>query len=296
MQKMLSGIYPPIVTPFTADEDVDYEALRFNIKRWNETGLSGYVALGSNGEGVYLSYEEKLRVIQTVAESRAEGKKLIAGTGCESTRETVRLSREAASIGVDGLLLVNPSYYGNAMTSSALFHHYTRIAESVELPLLLYNVPKFTGRNMDPDLVSRLSEHPNIVGIKDSSGNLAQLGEIISRTPRDFSVLVGTAGVLSSAMTLGAAGGILALANIAPDHSLEIVSLVRAGRHKEAAELQLRMIPVNKAVTDTFGIPGLKCALDHLEYRGGYPRLPLQPLNKEGEKALVRVLHKARLL
>lgn len=296
MEKLFTGIYPPIITPFTADGNVDYEAIKFNIKKWNESKLSGYIVLGSNGEYIYLDYEEKLKIIRLVVENAADGKKVVAGTGCESTKETIKLSREAGVLGVNGVLVINPFYYGGAMTGSILLNHYRQVADNIEVPLLLYNVPKFTGLNMDAGLVAQLSEHPNIVGIKDSTGNVAQLGEIISQTGEDFNVLVGTASVLSSAIALGAVGGILALANIAPDHSVKIMKLVKAGKYEQARQLQLRMIPVNKVVTATYGIAGLKCALNHLGYRGGFPRLPLKPLDKEKEIALLDILQKGGLL
>lgn len=294
---LLQGIYPPLVTPFQENGDLDCKALQNNILAYNKTRLAGYVALGSNGEYVFLTREERLQVVDAVLQARDKNKKVLAGTGCESLNETIDFSLEVQRMGVDGLLVVTPNYYKGGMTDDVLEKYYEELANNVEIPVLLYNVSKYTGVNISPSLAARLAKHPNIVGLKDSSGNIAQLSEIIALTAKDdFCVLVGTASVLSSALNLGALGGVLALANIAPTHMVQIMDDLNEGEHERAQELQLQMIPVNKAITATYGIPGLKFALDALGYHGGYPRLPLQSITSEERAVITEILERAELL
>ena len=197
----LNGIFPPIPTPFI-NEKVAYDKLAANIERWNPTGLKGFVVLGSNGEYNALSEEEKRAVVDTVVQSAADEMLVIAGTGCESTVETVRLTEDCAKLGADAALVVTPHYYGGRMNEAALINYYSTVADQSPIPILLYNVPKFTHINMAANLIARLSEHPNIIGLKDSAGNVIQLGEIINAVAKDFNVLVGTAGVLYSGLTI----------------------------------------------------------------------------------------------
>jgi 4-hydroxy-2-oxoglutarate aldolase len=291
----LNGIFPPIPTPFI-NEKVAYDKLADNIERWNPAGLKGYVVLGSNGEYVSLSEEEKRAVVDSVVQSAANDMLVIAGTGCESTAETVRLTKDCAKLGAHAALVVTPHYYGGRMNDVALIQYFSTVADQSPIPILLYNVPKFTHINMAADLVARLSEHPNIIGLKDSSGNIIQLGEILNAVARDFFVLVGTAGVLFSGLTLGCVGGINALANVAPKQCVSILERVKAGDLDAARDLQLKMLPVNQAVTSVYGVPGLKAAMDILGYFGGDPRLPLLP-SSEGQKSEIEtILKQADLL
>ena len=291
----LHGIFPPIPTPFV-DGKVAYDKLAANIASWNKTGLKGYVAFGSNGEYVYLSEAEKLEVVRTVVQTAGPGMKVIAGTGCESTWQTIKLTNECAKLGAHAALVVTPFYYGGRMNEAALYKHFTEVADQAAIPILIYNVTKFTNINTSVGLVARLSRHPNIIGIKDSNGNVSSLGEMVATAEKDFSVLVGTAGALFGALTLGAVGGVLALANVAPEACVQIHRLVSQGRIEPARELQLRMLPVNTAVTATYGVPGLKAALDMLGYFGGDPRLPLLPASEKERGEIREILKKAGLL
>jgi 4-hydroxy-2-oxoglutarate aldolase len=291
----LRGIFPPIPTPF-ADGKVAYDQLADNIARWNKTGLKGYVAFGSNGEYVYLSEEEKLEVVKTVVQSAAPAMKVIAGTGCESTRQTIQLTNACARLGAHAALVVTPFYYGARMNEAALWRHFTTVADQTDIPILIYNVTKFTNINVGVGLVARLSRHPNIIGIKDSNGNVSSLGEMVAAVDQDFSVLVGTAGALFGALTLGAVGGVLALANVAPEACVRIQQLVQQGDIEEAGRLQIRMLPVNTAVTATYGVPGLKAALDMLGFFGGDPRPPLLPASESERGEIREILKKAGLL
>jgi 4-hydroxy-2-oxoglutarate aldolase len=254
------------------------------------------VVLGSNGEYVYLSEEEKRTVFDTVVQSATEEMLIIAGTGCESTAETIRLTEDCARLGAHAALVVTPHYYAGRMREAALMKHFSELADHSPIPILLYNVPKFTHINMAADFVARLAEHPNIVGLKDSSGNVIQLGEILNGVAKDFNVLVGTAGVLFSGLTLGCVGGISALANVAPEACVKIFDLVKAGELDAARELQLKMIPVNQAVTAVYGVPGLKAALDMRGYFGGDPRLPLLPSSEQERSEIKDILKKADLV
>jgi len=291
----LNGIFPPITTPFV-DGKVAYDRLADNIARWNKTGLKGYVAFGSNGEYVYLSEQEKLDVVKTVVQSAGPGMKVIAGTGCESTWQTIELTNACAKLGAHAALVVTPFYYGGRMNEAALFRHYTAVADRTAIPIMIYNVTKFTNISTSVGLVARLSKHPNIIGIKDSNGNVSTLGEMVSAADKDFSVLVGTAGALFGALTLGAVGGVLALANVAPEACVQIHKLVEQGRIEAARKLQLQMLPVNTAVTATYGVPGLKAALDMLGYFGGDPRPPLLPASDKERSEVRDILKKAELL
>jgi 4-hydroxy-2-oxoglutarate aldolase len=291
----LHGIFPPITTPFV-DGEVAYDRLADNIAKWNRTGLKGYVAFGSNGESVYLSEEEKLNVVKTVAQCAAPGMAVIAGTGCESTWQTIELTNACAKAGAHAALVVTPCYYGGRMNEAALSQHYTAVADRSAIPILIYNVTKFTHISVSVGLTARLSRHPNIIGIKDSNGNVSALGEMVSTVDRNFSVLVGTAGALFGALSLGAVGGVLALANVAPEECARIQHLVQQGDFEAAARLQIRMLPVNTAVTATYGVPGLKAALDMRGYFGGDPRPPLLPASETERVEIREILKKAELL
>jgi len=296
MEKVnLHGIFPPIPTPFLNGK-VAYNKLESNIEKWSKTGIKGFIVLGSNGEYVYLSEEEKRKVVETVVQSSPDDLLVIAGSGCESAEETLKLTRDCAKLGAHAALVITPHYYGDKMSADALIKHYTVIADNSPIPIILYNVPKFTHISLTVNTVSTLSEHPNIIGIKESSGNVNLLGEFLNNVGEDFDVLVGTAGVLFGALSIGCSGGVLALANITPANCVKIFELVKEGNFEEAKKIQLRMIPVNKAITATYGISGLKAALDMLGYFGGNPRLPL-PLSTEIERSEIRkILKRAELL
>jgi len=288
----LAGIMPPITTPFE-DGEVALERLKANFQKWNQTGLSGYLVLGSNGEYVYLNERERLAVVEASREAIPSSKLMLVGTGMESTRETILFSNQVAEIGADYALVVTPSYFKDSMKPQILYDHFTSIADSSRIGILIYNVPKFTGINMEPDLVARLSEHPNIVGVKDSSGNIGQLSEIVHLSQRGFAVFTGSAPVFFPALCVGAVGGILAATNIAPQEFCKIQSLFYEGKLEEARQLQNRLTPLAKAVTARYGIGGLKVAMDLAGYYGGEPRAPLQKPGKDAEEDLRQLLVEA---
>jgi 4-hydroxy-2-oxoglutarate aldolase len=283
----LAGVFPPIPTPFDERGEVDHAALADNLQRWNEYDLAGYVVLGSNGEFPLCSREEKVSIWATARKVIPPGKLLIAGTGAESTTETVALTRLAAEAGADVALAVTPHYFGGMMTSEALLRHYEVLAHASPIPVMIYNVPKFTGVDMAADAIARSGQHPNLIGLKETGGNIAKMADTVRLADPGFQMLVGSAGFFFAGLAVGAVGGILALSNLAPAQCIEIYRLFHDGRWDEAAMLQRRMLPVNAAVTSRFGIPGLKAALEMLGYYGGPVRMPLQELTGE-QRGMVR--------
>ena len=293
---MFTGVLPPIPTPFDENGELDLGALQANIARWNETGLAGYVALGSNGEAALLDDGESRAVVRGVREAMAPGMTLMAGTGRESTRSTLEACVAAADAGADVALVITPWFYKGSMTADVLRRHYETVADASPIPLLLYNMPANTGVNMPVAVAAELSGHPNILGIKDSAGDIGQLSGLIRTTRKDFAVMAGNAGAFLPGLVLGATGGILALANVAPRQTVALYQAARAGRLDEARALHDQLMPVATAVTRTYGISGLKAALDMVGYVGGLPRPPLLPLSPEAKADLRRILEGAGLL
>jgi len=275
----IEGVLPPVTTPFDDNGCIVYDQLAENIKRWNETDISGYLILGSNSESVFLNEEEKLEIVKTARESIPLSKKMLVGTGLESTKSTIEFTRRATDCGADIAVVITPHFFRSNMSHEAFLKHYVMIADSSPVPVLLYNVPSFTGLNLEAGTVSVLSSHENIIGIKDSSGNVEQLSEIISLTvEKEFSVLTGSSIVLYPSMCVGASGGIMAIACALPEKCSDISKLYKDGSHAEAKELQMRLIEPTIAVTSRYGVPGLKAAMELTGYYGGRSRLPILPI------------------
>lgn len=288
-QLSLCGIFPPVTTPFAPDESVDLKALGANLKEYNRTRLAGYVVLGSTGESVYLRPEEKLKILEAARAAADPGKVLIAGTGLESTAETLELTRRAASLGYQAALVRTPSYFKPQMTEAALEQHYRTLADSSPIPLLIYSVPQFTGLAVEAPLVARLAEHPNIVGVKESSGNLSRVTQMIHLSPPDFQVLVGSATTLYPSLAVGAAGAILAVACALPELCTGLYDAFCQGNHARARSLQEKLLEPTVAVTSRYGIAGLKFAMELRGYAGGRPRRPLLPLDEQTQAELTRL-------
>jgi len=254
MAKKFRGIFPALVTPFaggTLSETVDLDAFKGNIGVLNSIGLSGYVVLGSTGECVSLTPGESLALLRTAKTAAAPGKLVIAGTGQESTLQTIEFTNAAARLGIDAALVRPPSYFKAKMSREALRRHYLAVADAAEVPVIVYNIPQNTGVTIDPSLVVELAAHPNIAGLKESSGSVSYLEEVVAHVPKDFSYLVGSGYVILPALVLGASGAILAVANAAPAQCVGIYELFQAGKIEDAARLQLGVAPLNKAVMDT---------------------------------------------
>ncbi len=274
--KRFTGTFTPITTPFRADGTIDEAALTTNVGYWMKTPLTGLVVLGSNGEAPQLDDAEADRVIALVREAVPRDRPLIAGTGRESTRATIAATRRAARADVDAVLVRTPSFFKAQMTSEAFVRFYTEVADASPTPVLLYNVTMYTGVNLLPDAVEKLAQHPNIVGMKESGSDIAQIAELVSRTPDDFTVLAGSATTYFAALCAGVDGGVLALAALLPEQCRRLAALVRDARVDEARELQRRMTPLARSVGGVYGVAGLKAALDLLGYTGGKPRPPLR--------------------
>ncbi len=282
----LAGLFPPIPTPFDASGEVDYDHLKSNFDLWNSQPLSGYVVGGSNGEFVFLTAEERVEVVRRARQSVPSDRLLIAGAAAESTRATIAITQHMADVGADAAILVTPHYFRGRMTSVALQLHYEEVADRSSIPVVLYSVPANTGIDLPLDSVMKLSDHPNIIGIKDSGGDVARIGSMVHETPETFQVLAGSAGFLLGALAVGAVGGVVALANIAALRLAELIDCFHSGRIQKARAIQLPLIDVNAAVTSRFGVAGLKAAMDMLGYYGGPVRAPLRPLDREETEAL----------
>jgi len=288
----ISGLYPPIPTPFTETGAVDYARLSSNLSVWNKFGLAGYVVQGSNGEVVYLSEDERVEVVKAVRQNT--NKLIIAGAGCESTIQTIRLCKRMAAAGADAVLVINPHYYTKGMKSEAVItNHFKQVADASPIPVVLYNMPANTGIEIPNSCIVELAAHPNIIGMKDSGGKVAKMAYVMQECGPDFQCLAGSASFLAPAMCLGAVGGVCALANIAPAKVLQMMDMVRSGDIAGAMALQKTLVEPNTAVTAGFGIPGLKSALDYLGMQGGYLRSPLLPLPNDKVQKLRQILIKA---
>ncbi|NXE03577.1 HOGA1 protein, partial [Lophotis ruficrista] len=276
----LRGIFPPLATPFSPTQEVDYAQLEGNLRHYANIPFRGLVVLGSNGEYPYLAPQERLEVVSCVRRALPRDRLLLAGSGCESTQATIELTVSMAEAGADVALVVTPCYYRGAMTSTALVQHYTQVADASPIPVVLYSVPANTGLDLPLEAVLALAQHPNIVGIKDSGGDITRVGLMVHKTRQeDFQVLAGSAGFLLASYALGASGGICALANVLGAPLCQLDHLCREGRWQEARDLQYRLIEPNAAVTRRFGIPGLKKAMEWFGYYGGPCRAPLAPLS-----------------
>jgi 4-hydroxy-2-oxoglutarate aldolase len=282
----LSGVFPALTTPFASDSTVSLADLKQNIQQYNRTGLAGYVVIGSTGESVLLSKSEAESVLITVKEAAAPRKKLIAGTGAESTAETIERTKRAAELGYEVALVKTPYYYKPAYKPENYIAHYRRVADASPIPVMLYSVPQFTGVALEAPEVAKLAEHPNIVGIKESSGNVQRVAEIIASVPPDFQVLVGSASTVYPSVTVGARGAILALASALPEKCVELYDLNRKNQHERARELHTVILRASKLIVSECGIAGVKYVMDQRGYRGGVPRLPLLPLKDEQKKRL----------
>lgn len=283
----IGGIYPPIATPFTQVGDVDYKSLEENLQKYENVPFRGLVVQGSNGEYPYLTTEERIEVVRRVRKVLPTSKLVMAGAGCESTRATIQLSKSMASAGADCVLIVTPCFYNSKMDSSALIHHYTQVADSSPVPVVLYSVPSNTHVDLPVDAVAQLCKHPNIIGIKDSGGDITKMGLLVYKTrSQDFQVLAGSAGFLMASYSVGAVGGVCALANVLGQQVCELGELCTSGQWDKARELQYRLIEPNTAVTRKYGVPGLKQAMEWFGYHGGACRSPLCPLSEVELKQL----------
>jgi 4-hydroxy-2-oxoglutarate aldolase len=272
-----AGVFAPIPTPFDEQDRVDTVRLRAALLKWVATPLDGFVVLGSNGEAVLLDDFESDQAIVAARDAVPASRRFVVGTGRESTQAAIRASKRAAEHGADAVLVRTPGFFKTQMTNDAFVRHYTAVADASPVPVLLYNFTALTGVNLMPAAVARLATHPNIIGMKESGGDVGQIADLVSSTPSTFSVIAGTAGAFYPALCVGATGGILALACVLPEACSKVFKLTKAGRHDEAMALQRRMTPAAKLLGQQYGVPGLKAALNLVGYDVGVPRPPLAP-------------------
>lgn len=293
----LRGMFAPVVTPFNRRGGIDEGLFRKNLQRYAGAGLSGIVVAGSTGEAPYLTDDERLRLVEIARDQVRPPTLLIVGTGLESTPGTLRLSREAIRRGADIALIVTPNYYKSRMDSSTLERHYRSLADQLKRPVIIYNIPQFTGIKMQPEAIADLSRHPNIVGLKESSGDLAYVREIlgaVSRRKTVFRVLVGAALIILDALQSGAAGGILGQADFAPEICVGLYSAFERGDLTTARALQARLAPLVQKISVPYGVSGIKAGLELCGYAGGSPRPPLGLLDNAARKIVAAAIKEAR--
>ncbi len=291
----LSGILPPITTPFTHDGELYRAKVKHNVEKWNLTSLAGYVVCGSTGESVMLTPEEKYQMWEWVAQDAAPGKLLVAGTGVESVRETVMLTNRAADMGYKAAMVRTPHYYKNLVNrGDAQALYFRSVADQVKIPIMIYNWPQATGVDIPAETVVALSEHPNIIAIKESSGNLEKVMQMIKDVKPGFQVLVGSAPTLYPSLLAGAVGAVLAFANAAPYATVTIWEAYRTREHEAAREWQNRILRAAQLVTTKYGIPGLKYAMELNGYYGGPVRLPLVTAGAEAKREIEEAFREIR--
>jgi 4-hydroxy-2-oxoglutarate aldolase len=293
MSQIPQGVFAPVATTFDGNDQLDLASFKSNLSYYATSPLDGVVILGSNGEFALLDRAEKLELIEAGVEAIGGRKVVMAGTGAESTKGTIELTKEAAALGINYALIVTPHYYKPAYDAKAVLAHYGAVADASPIPILIYIMTAYTGVDLPSAVVAELSRHPNIAGVKDSAGNAPKVAEMISQSEPDFAVLAGSASFLYPALCLGAKGGVVALGNVAPGLCVDIKCRFEAGDHAAARELQMRALAPNATVTSRFGIPGLKVALDSVGLKGGRPRPPLQPLNDDDANKVRTILNGA---
>ncbi|MFP4025404.1 MAG: dihydrodipicolinate synthase family protein [Thiohalospira sp.] len=292
----LNGIFPPLPTSFDSNEELATDKMKDNILRLSHFDLTGFLVLGSNGELVHLSDYEREKVYNETRQAIPSNKIMLAGTGCQSTFQTIELTQKAAKAGADAALVLNPSYYKGLMDKEALTKYYFAVADASNIPVIIYNMPANSGLDLDAETIVTLSQHENIIGLKDSGGNITKMGEIREYARHGFQILAGSAGFLLPALSVGAVGGVLALANIAPKHCIGIYQSFINGKIEDARKNQLEVIKLNNFVTRQHGVPALKKAMDILGFYGGPSRKPLLPLNDEIKVQLQTLLKESKVM
>lgn len=285
----LRGVFAPVCTPFDPEENLDEKSLAMNMERYAQSGIQGYLALGSNGENKSLLTEEKFTVLKIILKGRAKGQAVIAGCVAESTRETLCIAQKAQDMGCDFIALLPPSYFKRQMTDDALLRYFTDVADKLSVPCLLYNAPGFAGGlALSESLIRRAAAHPNILGMKDSSaGNIE--GFLLA-APAGFAVLAGSLNNFLQGLLGGAYGGVLSLANAFPSLALELYRLFTAGEYQACFALNRRLLSLNRAISGKGGVASVKAAMDFAGFTGGIPRRPLLPLAESEREALWELL------
>jgi 4-hydroxy-2-oxoglutarate aldolase len=291
--KKLGGVICPVATPFNKRGDVDEKFFRENLSKLTGKGLSGILVAGSTGEAPYLTEQERLRLVDVARDVVKAPEILLVGTGQESTKATIALSREAVARGADALLVLTPNYYKPRMDADALISYYRAVGAGVKQPVLIYYIPQFTGLEVDAATIIKLSRLPNIVGLKDSAGKLDFVRTILSKVKPEFKVFVGAVSIFYDALCLGAVGGVLGQANFAPSLCVGVYEAFLHGHSQEALEWQQRLMPLAQKIAVPYGVAGVKAALDLCGYHGGTPRLPLLPTSPQAKRLIAAALREA---
>lgn len=295
MDKKFKGIFAALTTPFR-NEKILAEKFRGNIQKFNETGLAGYIVMGSTGEAPFVDDREAEILVKVASKAASPEKHIIAGSGRDSADWTIKLSNRLAEAGAQAALIRPPHYYKSRMNYEALRAYYLEVADRVKIPVIIYNIPQNTQIWIPLELVVELSKHQNIIGLKESGGSIAFLSEVVKKVPSDFIYFTGSGSILYSALEMGASGAILALANVAPELCVMLYELFMAGKKEEARELQYKLIPLNRALTETYGITAIKYALDLRGFYGGPGRTPLLPLEAKAKLEIEGNLKKLNLI
>lgn len=293
--KPLFGIIPPIATPTDQNGIFIKEAMKDNIRKWEETRLHGYVVLGSNGEACLFDEDDQVEIVETVRVTMRKERRLFVGINVQSARTAIRLIRRFSEFSPDAALILPPYYYKTAMTPKAIESYYREIADESSIPILIYNMPSYTGIDIPVSTIVSLSEHPNIVGMKESSPNIVKIGEILRDVSPEFFVFAGSGSYLFTAVILGACGAIPALGNVAPEECVELYKSATKGAIMEGTKLQIRLLALNKAVTTKYGIAGLKYAMELRGLKGGIPCKPLLPLSENEKREIEEIIIQAQL-
>jgi len=294
LQNQLQGILLPTTTPFDSSQNVDLDGLRANLEKWSTTGITGVVLLGSTGERVHLDEQEYVELIEAARRTVSSNHAFIVGAGQQSTRATISEINRAAAAGADAVLVITPSFYRSAITQETLVKHYTELADVSPVPVILYSMPALTGIKIEPATIARLSDHQNIIGVKDSSNDVEGFKQTVDLCPREFAVMTGNGTILLDALRAGATGAILAVGCAVPEMCVEIMRAFREGEDQRAGFLQSKLTPLATAVTTKYGIGGLKTALDMNGYAGGNVRAPLRAADATAKAEITQLLNEAK--
>lgn len=287
---MFSGVFAPLPTPIDECDGLDCDRLRRAMPRWLESRLAGFVLLGTNGEAGLLSDEEADQLVAVARDLIPRGRPLIAGAARESTKASIEAVKRAAGLGVDAVMVRTPAFFKGQMTPTALINHYVKVADASPAPVLLYNFSAATGVNLLPATAATLARHPNIVGIKESGSDIAQISDLVTLSPEGFSVLAGSASTFLAALATGVSGGVLALASLLPDACVQLFDHWKTGEVSEAQVLQRQLLPLARLISTSHGVAGLKAALSFMGCDVGRPRSPLLPISQEAIATLRETL------
>ena len=288
MADKIRGVFAPVPTPFNDDGSIDEGGWRKNLRLWRASPLDGIVIAGSNGELPFLSLEERVRLTKIAGEEAAGSLYIMSGAHCPATDDAARAAEALSAAGADGVLLLPPHYYKGK--EEMLLRYFQDVADASPAPVFLYNMPANTGVDIGIDVIREAAKHPNIRGIKDTSGDMTKLGYTVLCTPESFSTFGGTGNWFLAALSMGACGGTMAVSILFPRSCKMLYEAFLAGRMEEAAALQKRLLPVSDAITRRFGVPGLKHALEAYGMAGGRCRRPLLPLPNKDAETLMSVI------